>query len=53
MKNSSICINLIGILYEKRQDHFNLIHSDLYFTFLVALENSINQFIHLRNRRCN
>ena len=48
IKNSSICINLIGILYEKRQDHFNLIHSDLpALLSLVALENSINQFIHL------
>tara|TARA_Y100000816_G_scaffold260011_1_gene215975 strand:- start:4229 stop:5197 length:969 start_codon:yes stop_codon:yes gene_type:complete len=48
MKNSSICINLIGILYEKREGNFNLIHSELpSLLSSAALEGSINQFIHL------
>ena len=48
MKNSSICINLIGILYEKKDNHFNLIHSDLpSLLSKVAFENSLDQFIHI------
>tara|TARA_Y100000741_G_C18194285_1_gene534884 strand:+ start:11 stop:976 length:966 start_codon:yes stop_codon:yes gene_type:complete len=48
MKNSLICINLIGILYEKRENHFNLIHSELpSLISKIALENSINQLIHV------
>ena len=48
MKKTSVCINLIGILYEKKQNYFNLIHSDLpALLSKVALENSIDQFIHL------
>ena len=48
MKKSSICINLIGILYEKKENQFDLIHSDLP-TLLskLAFKNSLSQFIHL------
>ena len=48
MEKSSICINLIGILYEKKNNHFNLIHSDLpSLLSKVASKNSLKQFIHL------
>jgi uncharacterized protein YbjT (DUF2867 family) len=48
MKRCSICINLIGILYEKKENHFNLIHSDLpSLLSKEALKNSLKQFIHL------
>ncbi len=48
MEKSSICINLIGILYEKKKDHFNLIHSDLpYLLSKIALSKRLKQFIHL------
>ena len=30
MSRASICINLIGILYEKRKNHFKNIHTDFY-----------------------
>ena len=29
MKEASICINLIGILFENRRNHFKIIHTDL------------------------
>ena len=48
MKRSSICINLIGILYEKKNNQFNFIHS--YLPSLMskcASFNSIDQFIHV------
>ena len=48
MQKSSICINLIGILFEKRENHFNIIHSDLpSLLSKIASEQSLNQFIHL------
>ena len=48
MRKSSICINLIGILYEKKENQFNLIHSDLPSLLAkVASKNSLEQFIHL------
>ena len=48
MRKSSICINLIGILYEKKENQFNLIHSDLPSLLTkVASKNSLEQFIHL------
>ena len=48
MEKSSICINLIGILYEKKNNHFNLIHTDLpSLLSKVASKNSLKQFIHL------
>ena len=48
MDKSSICINLIGILFEKKKNHFNLIHSDLpSLLSKVALNKSLDQFIHI------
>ena len=48
MDKSSICINLIGILYEKKKNHFNLIHTDLpSLLSKVALNKSLDQFIHI------
>ena len=48
MKKSSICINLIGILYERKKNQFDLIHSDLpNLLSKLALKNSLKQFIHL------
>ncbi len=48
MKRSSICINLIGILYEKKENQFNLIHEDLpSLLSKLAYKNSHKQFIHL------
>ena len=48
MRRCSICINLIGILYEKKKDHFKLIHSDLpALLSKIASKKSIDQFIHL------
>ncbi len=47
-KRSSICINLIGILYEKRKNDFKLIHSDLpALLSKKAKEFQLNKFIHL------
>ena len=48
MKNNNVCINLIGILYEKKKNHFNTVHSDLpSLLSKVAQKNSFDQFIHL------
>ena len=48
MERSSVCINLIGILYEKKINHFDLIHSDLpSLLSILAYRNSLKQFIHL------
>ena len=48
MERSSICINLIGILFEKRENHFDVIHSDLpSLLSKIASEQSLKQFIHL------
>ena len=48
MDKSSICINLIGILFEKKKNHFNLIHSDLpSLLSKVAFNKSLDQFIHI------
>ena len=48
MQKSSICINLIGILFEKRENHFDVIHSDLpSLLSKIASEQSLKQFIHL------
>jgi len=44
----SICINLIGILYEKNKNQFNKIHSILpNLLSKLAKEKKIDQFIHL------
>ena len=48
IKNSNICINLIGILYEKKKNSFNNIHIN--FPSLIAslcAESDLDQFIHL------
>ncbi len=48
MDKASICINLIGILYEKKKNHFNLLHSDLpSLLSKIAHKKLLNQFIHV------
>ena len=48
MKNTSICINLIGILYEKKKGQFKLIHTDLPdMLSQKAKKHSIDKFVHL------
>ena len=48
MRKASICINLIGILYEKRKDQFKLIHTDLPdMLSQKAKKYSLDKFIHL------
>ena len=48
IKNSSICINLIGILYEKKKDDFRVIHTDLpNFLSQKANKYKLDKFIHL------
>ena len=48
MERSSVCINLIGILYEKKENQFNLIHSDLpSLISKIAYKFSLKQFIHI------
>ncbi len=48
MRECSICINLIGILYEKKKDQFKLIHTDLP-DLLSQKANKLNieKFIHM------
>tara|TARA_B100000674_G_scaffold497084_1_gene529532 strand:+ start:1068 stop:2033 length:966 start_codon:yes stop_codon:yes gene_type:complete len=47
-KKSSICINLIGILYEKKRDEFQIIHSDLpAMLSKKANQFQLEKFIHL------
>ena len=44
----SVCINLIGILYEKNKNQFNKIHSQLpHLLSKLAKEKKIDQFIHV------
>ncbi len=48
MENKTVCINLIGILYEKKKNQFDTIHSYLpSLLSKVAQKNSFDQFIHL------
>ena len=48
IKNCSICINLIGILYEKKNQNFKMIHSDLPSLLSIkANEFKIEKFIHI------
>ena len=49
IKNSDICINLIGILFEKnKKNSFENIHSNFpYLISKISSENNIDQFIHL------
>ena len=48
IKNCDICINLIGILYETKNQHFKTLHSD-FPTMLSKTANKfkIKKFIHL------
>ncbi len=48
MKNCTICINLIGILYEKKKDDFKIIHTDFpNLLSKLAKKNRIQKLIHL------
>ena len=48
MKEASICINLIGILFENRRNHFNIIHTDLPdMLSKKAYKYKLEKFIHL------
>ena len=48
IQNCSICINLIGILYERNKDHFKIIHTDLPDMLSKKAEYfKIEKFIHL------
>ena len=48
IKNCSICINLIGILYEKKNQNFKMIHTDLpSLLSFKANEYKIEKFIHI------
>ena len=49
IKDSDICINLIGILFEKnKKNSFENIHSNFpYLISKICSENNIEQFIHL------
>ena len=48
IKRSSICINLIGILHEKKKDEFKLIHTDLpAMLSQIANKYKLEKFIHL------
>ena len=48
MERSTVCINLIGILYEKNKNQFNLIHSDLpSLLSKIAKKKFLSQFIHV------
>ena len=49
IKNADICINLIGILFEKnKKNSFENIHSNFpYLISKISNENNIKQFVHL------
>ena len=48
MEKCSVCINLIGILFEKKQNHFDLIHTQLPdLISKLASKYSLKQFIHI------
>ncbi len=49
LKNADICINLIGILYEKNKaNSFENVHSNFpYLISKLSSENNLKQFIHL------
>ena len=48
MERCSVCINLIGILFENKKNHFRLIHSEVASLLSkVASKNSVGQFIHV------
>tara|TARA_B100000989_G_scaffold296577_1_gene280132 strand:- start:6027 stop:6989 length:963 start_codon:yes stop_codon:yes gene_type:complete len=48
MKNCKVCINLVGILYEKKKNQFKTIHTDLPDLLSKIANNlKIDKFIHL------
>ena len=48
MKNCTVCINLVGILYEKKKNQFKTIHTDLPdLLSKIANKLKIEKFIHL------
>ena len=48
MENVDICINLVGILYEKKKNEFKLIHTDFpNMLSKLAKTHQIKKFIHL------
>ena len=48
IKNCDVCINLIGILYETKKQHFQTIHSDFPdMLSKIANKFKIDKFIHL------
>ena len=48
IKRSNICINLVGILYEKKKDEFKMIHSDLpALLSKKSREFQLEKFIHI------
>ena len=47
-KKADICINLVGILYEKKKDEFKMIHSDLpALLSKKSREFQLEKFIHI------
>ena len=48
IKGSDICINLVGILFEKGQSTFNRVHTEFVerLTNFISTEQSIKHFIH-------
>jgi len=48
IKGSDICINLVGILFEKSQSTFNRVHTEFVerLTNFISKEQSIKHFIH-------
>ena len=48
IKNCTVCINLIGILFEKKRGDFKIIHTDLpNLLSKLAKKHKIQKFIHL------
>ena len=48
IKRCSICINLIGILFEKRANQFQYVHSEMpAFISKISKQEKVDQFIHV------
>ena len=48
ISNCSICINLVGILYEKKKNQFKNLHTDFPdMLSTIAKQHNIDKFIHL------
>ena len=48
IKRCSICINLIGILFEKRENQFQYVHSEIpAFISKISKQEKLSQFIHV------